>query len=120
MGFQRLFWAPEIAKQECVILKNRIFTGEEVFMRGFGRNAAGTSLFQLFYSIFLEHQRVYKDPTNNTIPTKLLRNWTGYSKSGGKDYSPLRNYQVSHIFGKTKNIFLLYSSMEYCICAKDC
>lgn len=89
-------------------------------MRGFGRNAAGTSLFQLFYSIFLEHQRVYKDPTNNTIPTKLLRNWTGYSKSGGKDYSPLRNYQVSHIFGKTKNIFLLYSSMEYCICAKDC
>ncbi len=86
-------------------LKDKILFGEEVFIRGFGRNAGGTYLFQKFYSNLLGNKNVVKDPTNNSEPTRLLREWTGFSKSGGKNYKPIRNYQVSHVFGRTKNVY---------------
>lgn len=93
------------AEIEWESLKDRIQYGKEVFIRGFGRDAKGTHLFQKFYSNLIGNHQVTKDPTNNAVPTKLLREWTGYSKSGGKSYKPIRNYQISHVFGKTKNVY---------------
>ena len=40
------------------------------------------------------------DPTNNTKPTQLLERNTGYRKN-----ESIFNYQVSHVFGLTKNVF---------------
>jgi hypothetical protein len=38
------------ACKEWELLKNKINSGKEVFIRGFGRDANGTHLFQNFYS----------------------------------------------------------------------
>ena len=46
------------------------------------------------------------DPSNNKEPTTVIREMTGYSKIESVKYKPIRNYQVSHIFGRTKNIFM--------------
>jgi len=87
-------------QEEWSNLKNRIFENESVFIRGFGRDAAGTHLFLEFYEKVFQNNNIVKDPTNNQQPTKLLESLTGLKKN--KD---IRNYQVSHIFGRTKNIF---------------
>jgi len=81
-------------------LKNRIFENKTVFIRGFGRDAAGTHLFLDFYKKIFQNNNILKDPTNNQQPTKLIEKLTGLKKN--KD---IRNYQVSHIFGRTKNVF---------------
>jgi hypothetical protein len=93
------------AQIEWESLKDKIQFGQEVFIRGFGKNAKGTHLFQKFYENLIGNDNIVKDPTNNAIPTKLLRKWTGYSKSGGNSFKPIRNYQISHVFGKTKNVY---------------
>ncbi len=86
-------------------LKDRIQQGEKVFIRGFGRDASGTHLFKKFYSYLLSNHKVTKDSSNNTEPTKLIKQWTGYSKNGGKTFKPIQNYQISHVFGRTKNVY---------------
>ena len=35
----------------------------------------------------------------------LIEELTGYSKRHRKGYVPIRNYQVAHIFGRTKNVY---------------
>ena len=95
----------QTAENEWESLKDKIQFGEEVFIRGFGRDAKGTHLFQKFYSNLLGNHKVTKDSTNNAEPTKLLREWTGYSKTGGRAFKPIQNYQISHVFGKTKNVY---------------
>lgn len=93
------------AENEWEALKDKIQFGEEVFIRGFGRDAKGTHLFKKFYSNLIGNHKVTKDSTNNAEPTKLLREWTGYSKNGGKAFKPIQNYQISHVFGRTKNVY---------------
>ncbi|TXZ35663.1 hypothetical protein FXE65_03330 [Vibrio cholerae] len=53
----------------------------------------------------LQNHNVVKDSTNNAEPTKLIRQLTGFSKTISKQYQPLRNYQISHVFGRTKNVY---------------
>ena len=57
------------------------------------------------YKKLLGQNNVKKDSTNNAEPTKLIRELTGYSKTNNSKYENIRNYQVSHIFGRTKNIY---------------
>jgi len=82
-------------------LKKNILNDNEVFIRGFGRDAWGTFLFQEFYKITLNNNNIKKDSTNNNEPTTLLQKITGYHKTTNN--ANISNYQVSHIFGKTKN-----------------
>ncbi len=61
------------------------------------------------YKILLKNNNIQKDSSNNSEPTKLLREITGFSKSiknDTDDKEKIINYQVSHIFGRTKNPFL--------------
>jgi len=100
-GLKETIYIPfDKVEKEWKNLKNRIYQNQTVFIRGFGRDAAGTHLFLNFYEKVFQNNQVVKDPTNNQQPTKLLENLTGLKKN--KD---IRNYQVSHIFGKTKNVF---------------
>lgn len=87
-------------EEEWSALKNRIKNNNSVFIRGFGRDAKGTDLFFNFYSKVFSNDNVLKDPTNNQQPTKLIETLTQLKKN-----RDIRNYQVSHIFGRTKNIF---------------
>jgi len=97
---ETIYISTDKVQEEWSNLKNRIFENESVFIRGFGRDAAGTHLFLKFYEKVFQNNNIVKDPTNNQQPTKLLESLTGLKKN--KD---IRNYQVSHIFGRTKNIF---------------
>lgn len=105
-GLKETIYAPiEKAEREWMLLKNRIKNNEEVFIRGFGRDANGTHLFQELYNRLVGNSNVKKDPTNNAEPTKIIRELTGYSKTKNSKYELIRNYQISHIFGRTKNIY---------------
>lgn len=100
-GLSETIYIPvDKVEREWLNLKKRILDNKNVFVRGFGRDAAGTHLFLDFYENIFKHSNIVKDPTNNQQPTKLLESLTGLKKN--KD---IRNYQVSHIFGRTKNIF---------------
>ena len=105
-GLSETIYAPldktEVAWQE---LKHRIQNNQQVFIRGFGRNSNGTHLFQAFYADVLSNNQVTVDSTNNAEPTKLIRDLTGYSKTKSSKHEPIQNYQISHIFGRTKNVF---------------
>lgn len=100
-GLNETIYIPiEKVEEEWKLLKTRIKENQSVFIRGFGRDAAGTHLFFDFYSKVFQNDNIDKDPTNNQKPTKLIETLTQLKKN--KD---IRNYQVSHIFGRTKNIF---------------
>jgi hypothetical protein len=97
-----------IVKEEWAQLRSNIYEGrQKVFIRGYGRNAKGTELYINLYKELFGHDNFFKDATNNAEPTKLIRRLTGYSRQekATTKYKRLRNYQVSHIFGKTKNPF---------------
>jgi len=105
-GLKETIYSPyEKAEKEWNNLKQRIMNNEEVFIRGFGRDANGTHLFQKLYAMLVGNSNIKKDPTNNAEPTKLIRKLTGYSKTKSTNHELIRNYQISHIFGRTKNIY---------------
>ncbi len=105
-GHSETIYAPmDKAEHEWKALKNRILNNDEVYIRGFGRDASGTQLFIDLYRSLFGQENVTKDPTNNAEPTKMLTLLTGYSKSGKNGFEHIQNYQVSHIFGRTKNIY---------------
>ncbi|MDO4626510.1 MAG: hypothetical protein Q4A81_04275 [Pasteurellaceae bacterium] len=82
-------------------LKNNIGDKKDkVFVRAYGRNGNNHRLYNELYE-FLFDRCINIDPTNNSEPTKILSSLTSYVKTGRN--ANIRNYQVSHIFGKTKN-----------------
>lgn len=105
-GLKETIYSPfDRAEREWELLKNRIHTNEEVFIRGFGKNASGTPLFKALYLHLVGNSNVTKDHTNNAQPTKIIRQLTGYSKKKSAKFESIRNYQISHIFGRTKNVY---------------
>lgn len=105
-GLSETIYAPlDKAESAWKELKNRVHSNQQVFIRGFGRNSNGTHLFQAFYADLLKNNQVTVDPTNNAQPTKLIRDLTGYSKTKSSKHEAIQNYQISHIFGRTKNVF---------------
>lgn len=105
-GLRETIYAPlDKAEVAWSDLKANITNNHQVYMRGFGRNSKGTHLFQDFYRHVLNNEHVTVDPTNNAQPTKLIRELTGYSKTKSSSHKSIQNYQVSHIFGRTKNVF---------------
>lgn len=90
-------------------LVHSVENNKEVFIRGYGRDAHGTYLFKNIYKILLNNENIVKDSTNNAKPTQLLQSITGFSKNIIRDTvskKKIVNYQVTHIFGRTKNPFL--------------
>ena len=100
---------PEEIQTEWKNLIESIENNKEVYIRGYGRDAHGTALYQELYRILLNNENIKKDSTNNAKPTQLLQNITGFSKTIKKDNETkerISNYQVTHIFGRTKNPLL--------------
>lgn len=93
-----IFIDKDTAHQEWERLKKAITDNQEVHIRGYGRNGHGTSLFlDLYRDVFGNHQ-VKQDATNNASPKKMLQNLSGYRVNQN-----LYNFQIAHIFGRTKN-----------------
>lgn len=94
-------------------LKNRVFNNERVFIRGYGRTPQGISLYRGPYQFLFDNFNVDIDPTNNTIPHKLI-----YKLTDLKRNKTIFNYQVSHIWGRTKNIFMFECPWNICYTPK--
>lgn len=93
-----IFIDKDTAHQEWERLKKSITDNQEVHIRGYGRNGHGTSLFLgLYRDVFGNHQ-VKQDATNNASPKRMLQNLSGYRVNQN-----LFNFQIAHIFGRTKN-----------------
>ena len=105
-GLNETIYAPyEEAEKEWEALKLRIASNQTAFIRGFGRDAGGTHLFLSLYEKLFDNANILKDPSNNSAPTRLIRDLTGYSKTPNSKFESIRNYQISHVFGRTKNVF---------------
>jgi hypothetical protein len=82
-------------------LKHRVYNNQKVAIRGAGRNTNGTSVYLAFYEFLFGNNNIQKDPTNNANPQRIIYDLTGYKKN-----ETIFNYQVSHIFGRSKNPLL--------------
>ena len=101
---------PESVEEQWKKQKYLLLNNGELFIRGYGRDAKKTEWFIELYKNLFQNNKIQKDSTNNAQPTKLLKNMTPYckitndEKNDGKER--IKNYQVSHLFGKTKNPLL--------------
>ena len=82
-------------------LKFRLFNNQPVTIRGYGRDAHGTELYIQLHKELFGNENIIKDPTNNAKPQKIMESLTGFKRRKN-----LLNYQVSHVFGKTRNALL--------------
>lgn len=94
-------------------LKARLYNDKEVFIRAAGREGKGTDLYLLFYSKVFNNQNIIKDPTNNHKPQQIIQNLTGLKRN-----EDIFNYQVSHIFGRTKNPLMFESAWNIALIPK--
>lgn len=117
-----IFIELEAATESWNELKKRILDNREVYIRGFGRDAKGTELYLNLYKFLFNNVNVKKDATNNDKPTKCIQELTGYrkySKNVKKEtHSILYNYQVSHIWGCTRNVFMFEAPWNICFSPK--
>lgn len=80
-------------------------------IRKYGQNGRNSEYYSIFYQILLNIE-VEFDSTNNDYPERTLNTWTKYRKrniSEKSDFDRIYNYQISHVFGRTKNPFLFTS-----------
>ena len=91
---------------EWEILKNKVYSNQEIYIRGMGRDAAGTKYMLEVRKSLCGDSNIKKDTSNNAHPTKILENLTGFSKRKLKNSNLISNYQVSHVFGHTKNALM--------------
>ena len=101
-------------KKEWNYLVERITTGcDKVFIRGYGRNARNTYLFIDLYKELFPLANVEVDRTNNAKPKRNLESMTKLRRNKN-----IYNYQISHIFGDTKNIFMFEAPWNICYLPK--
>lgn len=96
-----IFPSMDIVEKAWRELLAKITNNQPVYIRGYGRDAHATHLYFDFYKYLFNNECVKKDPTNNAIPQRNIEKFTGLKRN-----RDIFNYQVSHIFGRTKNIFL--------------
>jgi hypothetical protein len=86
--------------REWKMLINKIDElSDDLYIRSFGRNGSGNNNIQKMYKEIL-NININFDPNNNAKPAKLLQNLTGFKKN-----KTIFNYQISHVFGNTKNVY---------------
>lgn len=108
-----VFPSQERVKTAWEDLKERIFNNKTVYIRGYGRDAHGTELYQNLYKYLFGNENIKKDPINNAIPHKRIQTLTGMKRN-----RDVLNYQVSHIWGHTKNVFMFEAPWNICYTPK--
>ncbi len=98
-GLDKTIYIPDSkVKEENIKHLERVNNNQVVYMRGH-KDSVINQLFYDFYKHVMKNERVKRDPSNSQNPTKIIESLSGYKKS--KD---LRNYQLSSVFGRSKNI----------------
>ena len=113
-GIEATIFPPvEKVTQEWEKLKTKVLTDQTVYIRGYGRDGHGTQLYKDLYAFMFHNRHIEKDPTNNAAPQKCIQRLTGLKRN-----THITNYQVSHIWGHTKNAFLFEAPWNICYTPK--
>jgi hypothetical protein len=90
----------DIANEEWKSLKVKVNNkSNDLFVRDSGRNGTGNGkILKMYADIF--SISVNFDKTNNNKPGQIIQKLTGYRKN-----KTIFNYQISHVFGMTKNVY---------------
>ena len=114
------------AKCEWEVVKQNWYDNKNLWIRNSGRNGQSSKLYIDFFKCF--GKTIKFDKTNNEMPTKTIQGITKkvkydksrHEKSTAKNASLeiLRNYQVSHIWGHTKNPLLFVCPWNICFVPK--
>jgi len=97
-GLEKTIYIPEDkVKKEWDALKKSMQSNKTMYIRGFKSSSSMHIAFD-FYTRVFDNKQVKKDPSNTQNPSKIIEKLTGYKKS--KD---LKNYQLSSIFGHSRN-----------------
>ena len=72
-GLNDIIFVPnDKVKNEWEILKKKVYSNQEVYIRGMGRDAGSTKyMFEIHKSLF-GNSNIKKDSSNNAYPTKFL------------------------------------------------
>ena len=98
-----------VAKKQYDQKKYDLFNNKVLSIRGYGRGGVNTNLFLDLYCEIFGNTSIKKDPTNNAAPRANISSATGHRINGD-----IQNYQVSHIWGNTKNPLLFESVWNIC------
>ena len=96
----------EVAEKHWEDLKRRIKNNEAVYVRRSTTEREGSKnlLLQDFYrNVF--NIDVDLDKAGNIEAGNVISDITSYSKDDILNHEMIRNYQVSHVFGRTKNVY---------------
>lgn len=96
-----IYVSKDIAKKEWENLKYRITHNKEVYIRSYGNNGKNSKIFIDFIKYVFKNDQIKIDLSSNSKPQNCLKKYTKLER--GKD---IQNYQVSHIFGMTKNPYM--------------
>ena len=102
---EAIYAKKDSAKRRWEELKERIHGNQQVHIRKFGRSSDRHSMYSNLYKVVLNNENVTNDRDGNFEPTSMIRDVTGYSKTESSAHKMIRNYQVSHIFARTKNVY---------------
>ena len=105
-GLDNTIYAPKgRAEKYWEELKQRIKNNEAVHIRKYGMKPHGNKLFIEFYKNVFGNENVQIDIPGNIEPGRIFPDMTGYSRVENSRHKLIKNYQISHIFGKTKNVY---------------
>ena len=105
-GLEETIYAPKNrAEKYWEELKRRIENNEPVHIRKYGMKQNGNKLFIELYKNILGNENICIDTPGNIEPGRIMPDMTGYSKVKNSRHKLIKNYQISHIFGKTKNVY---------------
>ena len=111
---QTIFGSDELIKTKWERLKKSVIDGlDTVYVRGYGRNPQHANLMMELYGYLFPNAIIKKNSNNNSIPSSKIEKLTGLKKN--KD---IFNYQVAHVWGKTKNPLLFEAPWNICYIPK--
>lgn len=90
------------AKTEWNSLKQKLENGSLIYIRDYGRKGTGSPLIKKFYSELFPKANIDFDRSGNGQAHKIIEKMTGLKKNSDTSNSII-NFQVSHVFGRTKN-----------------
>ena len=95
-GIEEIIHVPvDVAQFEWEKLKRKIRSNSEISIRSYGSKGSGSQLFIDLIEDVFGNSNVVIDKTNNSAPTDVLENLSGYSKKGKRDLDGLSLIHIS-------------------------
>lgn len=76
-GLENIIYINEMSiHEQWKEIMNKLMNNQELFIRGYGRDAIGTIAYMKLYKHLFNNENIKKDPTNNGMPTRVITSLT--------------------------------------------